>query len=105
AAERIRVQGAYACARNDTFHILLGIDGDVRIVADGDEATLRRAQAVLIPGRIRDWRAEGDGEFLCYYVPELARDVVAPLRNAGHRAEAIVHLGGDPSASDLASAI
>lgn len=105
AAERIHVEGTYVCPRSDTFHILLGINGDIRIIAEGNETALPPAQALLIPGGVRQWRATGKGEFLCYYVPDLARDIVVPLRGAGHGTEAIVRLGGDPSTSDLARAI
>jgi mannose-6-phosphate isomerase len=85
-----------------SFHILLARDGEISIDAGGEGMTLRRGQAVLVPGRLPSYQVTGAGCFLDYYVPDLTKDVVEPLRAAGHHSEAIVALGGPAGQSDLA---
>lgn len=63
---------------------------------DGGEETLGRAESVLMPAAIgqvtvRPLGAEAD--LIATYVPDLERDVIAPLRAAGHSEEQIRSLG------------
>ena len=56
---------------------------------------------MLVLGSRDHFVVEGDGSFLNYYVPDLERDVITPLRESGHSPEDIKRLGGDPATSDL----
>lgn len=68
----------------------------VTIVWSGGEQTLGRAESVLLPAAIGDVQivpsAEG-GDLIACYVPDLAQDIVEPLRAAGHNDEQIALLG------------
>lgn len=77
----------------ESFHILLVLDGPVEISAEGQPCTLSEGGAVLVPGGARDVRLNGPGTVLHYYVPDLERDIAAPLRRAGHDEQAIQNLG------------
>jgi len=103
AAERIEFEGAF---QRDTqyasFHIVLMIEGAGRIAAGGRAVDLARGQAALIAAETGPYDVQGSGAALVYYTPDLRRDIVAPLLKAGHGAEAIARLGGDPAISTLA---
>ncbi len=103
AAERIGIDGPFERSLNDeSFHIVQPVAGPMRVASGDTTVELARCQAVLVPGIQAGYRVEGPGAFLDYYVPNLERDVVAPLRAAGHSDDAIVALGGDAQHSDLA---
>jgi len=103
AGEAVAVNGAYhRVTGGESFHILLVKAGALLVRAGADEAAIRPGEAVLIPGCRERFDIEGDGIVLDYYVPDLGRDIVAPLRDAGYDRDAILCLGGDPASSDLA---
>lgn len=86
----------------DSFHILLALSDALTVDAAGGSATLRRGEAVLVPGALDAYTISGKGAFIDYYVPDLRRDVAIPLADAGHSPDAIIKLGGAPEYSDLA---
>ncbi len=103
SAELVTVETAFERTTGGrSFHILLARDGHVTVEADGDRCALAPGQAVLVPGQVTSFHVTGPGRVLDYYVPDLRRDVVEPLRSAGHTAEAIAALGGPREQSDLA---
>lgn len=103
AGERIDLEEAYICdTRGDSFQILLGIHGALTVSADSVQHALDPGRAVMIAGEARRFEIGGAGAFLRYYVPDLKRDIVAPLEAAGYAAEEIVALGGEASISELA---
>lgn len=71
--------------RCESFHILLGIEGAVGIGAGQDHTELRPGCAVMVTGGCPRYTVEGRGAWLTYYVPDVARDVVAPLLQRGHK--------------------
>ena len=102
AAERITIPGRF---RRETggasFHIVLAITGPVSLETEGVPVILQTGEAALIPGANASYTVTGPGIILAYYVPDLAGDIVAPLRRNGHSAEGIARLGGPPEHSDL----
>jgi mannose-6-phosphate isomerase len=103
AAEHIAVSGGtHFDMHGESFQLCLGLDGRLTVIADGAERALAPGEALLVAGRCAAMEVRGQGAFLRYYVPDLARDTVRPLRAAGHSVEAIVALGGDASTSDIA---
>ncbi|MFP4502016.1 MAG: type I phosphomannose isomerase catalytic subunit [Candidatus Hydrogenedentota bacterium] len=107
AAEEVTVQNRFSRrTRGDSFHIVLAKSGPVTVraaEAPADSCRLEAGEAVLLPGCHPGYTIEGPGAVLAYYVPDLARDIVAPLRAAGHDDASIVRLGGAPEESDLAA--
>lgn len=102
AGESVAVSGSYICdSRGETFSLLLGTSGSVAVRAGDDERGLDPACAFMVPGSTAKFTVEGEGSFLRFWVPDLDRDIVQPLLEAGHSREAIVALGGDPGTSDL----
>ncbi|CCK02614.1 Mannose-6-phosphate isomerase [Cronobacter sakazakii 701] len=55
--------------------------------------TLERAQSVILPAALGEAEFCGKGELLVSYVPDLAQEIVAPLRAAGYPQTAIDALG------------
>lgn len=102
AAELVVCAGRYARdTRGDSFHIVLAASGELSVICDSHARALAPGEAVLVPGSVEAFDVEGEGRFLEYYVPDLARDIVEPLLLAGHAREDIARLGGAPGHSDL----
>ena len=104
AAERIEVAGTYTRSLDTrSFHLLLGVAGTIAVAAGTGVQNLRPGSALLIPGIQAEYEASGTGTFLDYYVPDLAIDVLTPLRKEGYGDDEIFRLGGDPAVSDLSN--
>ncbi|MBN2310590.1 MAG: class I mannose-6-phosphate isomerase, partial [Candidatus Hydrogenedentes bacterium] len=102
AAESVEVHGTLPCeTRADSFHIILAKSGSVSIEAGQSSRQLKPGECALVPGHFGRFAVTGPGAFLDYYVPDLDRDVFAPLVGAGHNETDIVRLGGEPTESDL----
>lgn len=103
AGELIGVHDSYTCETyGETFNLLLGRTGPLEVRAGTDEHTLAPGCALMVRGSAAGFSVEGDGALLRYYVPDLERDIVQRLLDAGHAREAIAALGGDPDSGDLA---
>jgi mannose-6-phosphate isomerase len=75
---------------------LSSVGGPVRLSYAGGEATLDRAESCILPaalGKVTITPTDGPASLIVCYVPDLARDVLVPLRAAGHGDEAIRALG------------
>lgn len=97
ANELLSIEGV--CERSThgrSFHILMPREGEVVVNAGGESCTLAPFRAVLIPAGVIKYTVTGSGKVLNYYVPDLALDIVGPLRAAGHDDEAIRRLGIEP---------
>ncbi len=103
SAELLEIDGRFERAtRGESFHIVLAKSGAVSIAVKGEAAiALLPGETVLVPAACAAYTLKGQGQCLDYYVPDLAQDITAPLQQAGHAADAIVRLGGDPASSDL----
>ncbi len=102
AAEMITVSSPLVRqTRAESFRILVAKSGDLTFDAGGCEKVLKRGWAALVPGCFDKYSVSGEGSFLEYYVPDLGRDIIEPLTEAGHAYDGIVSLGGDPVMSDL----
>ncbi len=103
AAEMVRVTGSHTFdTRGETFTLLLGTSGTIRVGGDGGFRDLKPACALMVPGSMPEFTVEGEGSLLKFFVPDLDRDIMLPLLEAGHPRDAIIALGGDPRISDLA---
>ncbi|HEY7032028.1 MAG TPA: hypothetical protein VH482_11895 [Thermomicrobiales bacterium] len=67
----------------------------VRLEYAGGEETLGRAESCVVPAALGEFEIvpKGEGDLIVCYVPDLTRDIVEPLRAAGHSDEAIGALG------------
>jgi len=71
-------------------------DAPVRLEYGGGSEALGRAESCILPAALGDVRivpVGGPASLVVCYVPDLAADIVAPLRAAGHSDEAIRALG------------
>lgn len=73
--------------------IVSNLGEPLRVEANGVSVTLGRAESLLLPAALDEVRLHEAGELLIGYVPDLAREVVAPLRQAGYSDEEIARLG------------
>lgn len=95
AAERVAVSGRWTSdTEGRSFHMLLGVSGNLKVIGEDGEETLQPGDAVLVSGSTGPYAVEGTGQLLLYYVPEMKRDIVEPLLNAGHSQEQIGALLG-----------
>ena len=96
ALERWTLSGPYTEPAHPERCLTLSSVGDpVRIEHDGGAEELGRAESCILPAAIGEVRVvpEGEASLIACYVPDLERDVVAPLREAGHSDEEIRALG------------
>lgn len=92
ASRHTRLDGA-------TCHIATVLSGTASLAASGlDPVTVAAGRTVVVPAGCGDYVIEpaGTATVLVAYCPDLAGDVVAPLREAGHTDTAIAGLGGGP---------
>lgn len=85
-----------------SFHLLLPIEGDIAVETADACADLHPGAATLVPAGCGTYALRGQGVCLRYYVPGLTRDIIAPLRDAGHGDEDIRRLAGPSADNDLA---
>ncbi|QDY42324.1 class I mannose-6-phosphate isomerase [Candidatus Pantoea soli] len=76
--------------------ILSNLGDPLTVEANGVSVELGRAESLLLPAALEAVTLREAGELLVGYVPDLAREVIAPLRQAGYDEAAIAQLG-DPS--------
>jgi mannose-6-phosphate isomerase len=74
---------------------LSNVGGPARIEYTGGTETLGRSESCILPAAIGEVRIvpEREASLVVCYVPDLERDVVAPLREAGYSDEEIRDLG------------
>ncbi len=99
-------------ATNGAFHILSVIDGSAALYwGDGLRTSVaqERGQTVIAPAALGAYELAATGgrcKLLRAFVPDLRRDVVNPLREAGYSDAAIAALGGSiPERNDLTAAL
>lgn len=74
---------------------LTNLGAPVRLESSRGTEVLARAESCILPAAIGEVKVmpQGEGDLIACYVPDLERDIVAPLRNAGHSTQAIGSLG------------
>ncbi len=75
---------------------LSNVGDPVRLVYDGGEEGLGRAESCVLPAAIGEVTISPEGDhasLIACYVPDLERDILTPLRAAGHTDDAIRTLG------------
>lgn len=94
--ERWKITQPLRLEREDQrWMFVTNLVGPVAISWDGGAELIGRAESRLLPAslRSRTFIPDGIAYVLCAYVPNLMRDVVAPLRLAGYRDDEIAALG------------
>lgn len=83
---------------NDKCLTISNVGDPVRIEYAGGREVLNRGASCVVPAALSEYAIvpEGIGDLIVCYLPDLARDIVQPLRDAGHTDEAIVSLGEVP---------
>jgi len=76
-----------------TAQILTNVGAPAQVRAGDWEQELGRAQTLLLPAAVGQVEIDGPADVLFGYLPDLARDVVAPLNAAGYSRELIAALG------------
>jgi len=106
ALERLQVRGEYSLspAELGRFVVLTALNGGIQIFWKEGREDLLPGRTVLLPAELEKVRLEvkeGGAELLKSYVPQLRRDVIEPLREAGYGKEEIIGLGGPLWGNDL----
>jgi mannose-6-phosphate isomerase len=78
-----------------TMRAIVVLEGEVEVAGGGHETRAGKAQGVLVPAALQraTVRAAAPARVLLAYQPDLAADVLEPLRAAGYTAEQIAQLG------------
>jgi mannose-6-phosphate isomerase len=100
AAELLRVQStALERPAGACFHVLTALEGSGYVQG----IALNRGESLLVPAGIDEYEIEAAQplKVIKAYVPDLAKDVVDPLRKQGVSDEQIAQLGGIDRHSDL----
>jgi mannose-6-phosphate isomerase class I len=94
ALERWRV-GGFASLRHGfgTAQILSNAGAPVEVAAPGWRGRLDRAETLLLPAALGLVEIDGPADVLLGYLPDLERDVRAPLAGAGYGPQVIAALG------------
>lgn len=94
ALERWRV-GTSSPARHllDTAVIITNVGAPVSVSGDGWHETLGKAETLLLPAALGSVEIKGPADVLVGYLPDLERDIVAPLEGAGYSRDVIASLG------------
>ncbi|ORM81197.1 mannose-6-phosphate isomerase [Mixta gaviniae] len=77
----------------DSARILSNLGEPLTVEANGVSVALGRAESLLLPAALEEVTLRDAGELLIGYVPDLASEVIAPLRQAGYDETQIAHLG------------
>lgn len=96
ALERWTLNTPHRHLHNPAYGLILSNIGDVvDIHYPGGIETLGRAESCIIPAPIGDctFVPQGPSELIVSYLPNLERDIIAPLRADGHSDDAIRSLG------------
>ncbi|MDQ3695484.1 MAG: class I mannose-6-phosphate isomerase [Chloroflexota bacterium] len=83
-------------ARPDRCLVLSNVGDPVQLGYAAGEETLERAASCILPaalGAVTIRPPSGGASLIACYVPDLQRDIIAPLRAAGHGDDAIRSLG------------
>jgi mannose-6-phosphate isomerase len=81
----------------DRFRVLTVISGSFALEWPGDSMAVGLGETVLLPASLAEAQLSPlaqNSEILLSFIPDLASDVIAPLRAAGHSDAAISALGG-----------
>ena len=73
--------------------IVSNVGAPVELTAAGHTETLGRAETVLLPAALGEAEITGPADVLVGYLPDLQRDVAAPLTAAGYGPQLIAGLG------------
>lgn len=82
-------------AHPDRCLTISNVGNPIRISFASGEETLGRAESCVIPAALGEFTItpDGTGDLIVCYVPDLQRDIVQPLRDAGYSGEVIRKLG------------
>ncbi len=106
ASELLTITGAFFRDTEDaSFHILLGVEGTLDVETEFESTSLPPGAALMVPACTRFYALCGPGKCLRFYVPDLYRDIVTPLREGGHADTAIRMLGGTAPDNDISNVL
>ncbi|MEZ4631082.1 MAG: type I phosphomannose isomerase catalytic subunit [Deinococcales bacterium] len=94
--ERLKLRSLYLEASHPERFVTLSNVGDPLIIRyQGGEEILARAESCILPAAIGEVQLipQGESDLIVCYVPDLAKDVIAPLRAAGYSLAEIESLG------------
>ncbi|GAA3569256.1 class I mannose-6-phosphate isomerase [Microlunatus spumicola] len=94
ALERCQAGTAAPLRRNfRTAQVLTNVGAPVEVRTPAGVETLGRAETLLLPAALREVELTGPADVLVGYLPDLERDVVAPLLEAGYSRALVATLG------------
>jgi mannose-6-phosphate isomerase len=90
--------------RGASPHLLTALSGAGTVRADDFMVDIAAGESVLVPATIGQYSVAADASLrlITGFIPDLAADVIKPMRAIGCESGQIAQLGGDPSRSDLA---
>ena len=97
----------YLLDSKNSFQVVTIIDGMLDYSGANGRERIAKGETALVPACLGSLELNADGpvHFLVSYVPDIAQDVITPLREQGVSQEAIAGLGGNPFHNDVAAAL
>ncbi|WP_067479165.1 type I phosphomannose isomerase catalytic subunit [Actinomadura hibisca] len=83
-----------------TAQILTNVGAPVQVRARGIREELGRAETLLLPAALGEVEIAGPADVLFGYLPDLRRDVIVPLAEAGYSPQVVATLGEGLDAAD-----
>ncbi|MDT8715677.1 class I mannose-6-phosphate isomerase [Clostridium sp. 19966] len=77
-------------ADGERFFTYTCFDGEGEISFNGGKETIKRGQSILIPAALGEYEISGKLELVKSCVPNLEKDVIAPLEKAGYSKEEVL---------------
>lgn len=87
--EKIGLKGKLKEITNNKFYIYMCISGSGKVVYNNIEYDFRLGDSFMIPASLGDYELEGDASLVKTYLPDIEKDVVSRLENAGYSREEI----------------
>lgn len=76
-----------------SVRLITNIGSTVQIEADGWSGILNPADSIVLPAALEGIRVTGPGDLLIAYIPDVQKDIIEPLTNAGYGRQQIESLG------------
>jgi mannose-6-phosphate isomerase len=88
-----------------SFRVITALSGSISLTNPHGMVEIHRGESVLIPAAMASLHCSGapGAHFLLSYVPDLAGEIIAPLRKLNYSNERIACIGGNPARNDLLS--
>ncbi len=93
ACERYNVKGSIIESTDGSkFYVFICLNGQGTIISDSMKVDFKAGETIFIPASMGEYSLEGTFTSLKTYIPDLLKDIVEPMREAGCTDQEIFHV-------------